>query len=84
MKRFLHEAYLHLPFLLALAAGQIDVCEETLAATNEAGKEEMDLSGDAFEPTAEEVQAEAALTPLLQRNATRWDEFLNWVRDIRG
>ena len=84
VKRFLHEADLHLPFLLRLAAGQIDVCAETLAATNERGEEEMDVSDDDFEPTEEEVAEEAARTPLLAQNALRWDQFLEWVRDIQA
>ena len=73
MERFLHEADQHLPFLLTLSSGQIDVCEETAAATNAAGEEEMDISGDEYEPTDEEVAAEAARTPLLLLNADRWD-----------
>lgn len=82
VKRFLHEADQHLPFLLQLAAGQSDVSAETLAATNENGEEEMDLSGDEFEPTAEEVAAETSELPLLQLNAERWDTFLKWVAGI--
>ena len=82
VKRFLHEADQHLPFLLGLSSGQIDVCEETAAATNAAGEEEMDVSGDEFEPTDEEVAAEAERTPLIHLNAERWDRFLSWVRDI--
>ena len=39
----------------------------------------MDISGDEFEPTAEEVAAEAAHAPLLCVNADRWDRFLSWV-----
>ena len=42
----------------------------------------MDISGDEFEPTAEEVAADAAHAPLLCVNADRWDRFLSWVRDI--
>ena len=80
VKRFLHEADQHLPFLLRLSSGQIDACAETLAATNAAGQEEMDVSGDEFEATEEEVATEAAREPLLAQNAVRWDNFLEWVR----
>ena len=82
VKRFLHEADQHLLFLLSLSSGEIDVCEETAAATNADGEEEMDLSGDEFEPTAEEIAAEAARAPLISVNAERWDRFLCWVRGI--
>lgn len=82
VKRFLHEADIHLPFLLSLSSGQIDVCEETAAATNAAGEEEMDVSDDEFEPTEEEIAAEAARAPLIALNADRWDRFLSWTREI--
>ena len=82
VKRFLHEADQHLPILLGLSSGQIDVCEETAAATNSNGEEEMDVSGDEFEPTADEIAAEAAQSTLMNLNADRWDHFLSWVRDI--
>ena len=82
VKRFLHEADVHLPFFLSLSSGQIDVCEETAAATNAAGEEEMDVSGDEFEPTEDEIEAEAAIAPLISLNADRWDRFLEWTRDI--
>ena len=82
VKRFLHEADQHLPFLLGLSSAQIDVSPETAAATNAAGEEEMDVSGDEFEPTDDEVAAEAARAPLISLNADRWDHFLGWVRDI--
>eukprot|EP00966_Prymnesium_polylepis_P029249 679112-Prymnesium_polylepis.1 len=42
----------------------------------------MDVSGDEFEPTEEEVAAEAARAPLVIVNADRWDHFLSWVHDI--
>ena len=38
VKRFLHEADEHLPFLLSLSSGAIDVGSETAAATNAAGE----------------------------------------------
>ena len=82
VKRFIHEAHLHLPFMLRLSSGQIDVCDETAAHTNAAGEEEMDLSDDEFAPTAEQIAAEKAREPLLFKNASRWDRFLDWVRGI--
>ena len=82
VKRFLHEADCLLPFLLNLSSGQIDVGEDTAAATNEDGEEEMDVSGDEFEPTAEEIATEAARPKQIVLNADRWDRFLSWVRDI--
>ena len=82
VKRFLHEADVHLPFLLRLASGAIDACAETLESTNSDGEEEMDVEDDQFEPTPEEVAQEAARVPLLAKNAIRWDEMLQWCRDI--
>lgn len=82
VKRFLHEADQHLPFLLSLSCGPIDVSPDTAAAVNDAGEEEMDVSGDEFEPTKEQVAAEAARAPLIVDNADRWDRFLSWVRGI--
>jgi hypothetical protein len=72
----------HLPFLLRLASGAIDACAETLESTNSDGEEEMDVEDDQFEPTPEEVAQEAARLPLLAKNAIRWDEMLQWCRDI--
>ena len=82
VKRFIHEAHLHLPFLLSLSSREIDVSDEIAARTNDAGQEEMDISGDEFEPTDAEVDAEAEREPLVILNADRWDRFLSWVRDI--
>eukprot|EP00966_Prymnesium_polylepis_P212029 4911010-Prymnesium_polylepis.1 len=42
----------------------------------------MDVSGDEFEPTADEIASEAAPAPLISVNADRWDHFLSWGRDI--
>ena len=84
MKRFLHEADLHLPFLLRLATGAIDVCAETAEATNAAGEEEMDVSDDEFEPTDAEVAAEASHVPLLSSNSSVWDSFLGWCCSIEN
>ena len=82
VKRFIHEADLHLPFLLRLSSGCIDVCDETAAHTNAAGEEEMDISDDEFAPTAEQVAAAEVEDSLLLKNSSRWDRFLSWVRDI--
>jgi len=76
VKRFLHEADIHLPYLLRLAAGRIDRDKD------DEGTGGLDLDDDDFEPTAEEVAAEAGLPSLLEDNARRWDEFLEWVRGI--
>ena len=81
IKRFLHEADHHLPFLLGLASSQIDACPETQAATNAADEEVMDVSDDEFAPSEEEIAVEAARTPLISENATFWDDFLQWTRD---
>jgi hypothetical protein len=82
VKRFLHEADQHLPFLLQLSSGRIDVCPETADATNDDGEEVMDLSDDEFEPTEAEEAEEAARPSLISANADRWDRFLDWVRAI--
>jgi hypothetical protein len=83
VKKFLHEADVHLPFLLSLSSTEIDVCAETAACTNAAGEEEMEISDDdEFAPTEDEIAAEAAREPLIVRNAARWDRFLSWVRDF--
>ena len=82
VKRFLHEADRHLPFMIQLASGPIDVCAETAAVSNAADEEAMDISDDEFEPTDEEVAAEAAEAPLVATTADRWDRFLNWTRSI--
>ena len=87
VKRFIHEADQHLPFLLQLASSQIDLTEtggQGAAGQGAAGEqpESMDFSGDEFEPTEEEVAAERASEPLVVANAARWDRFLSWVRGI--
>ena len=83
VKRFLHEADQHLPFLLGLASSSIDVCEESEQCLNTAGEEEMDVSDDDdFNPTADEVAAEQQLESLQKLNATRWDRFLRWTAAI--
>ena len=82
VKRFLHEADQHLPFLLSLSSGVVDVCAETAARTNAAGEEEMDVTDDEFEPTDEQVRAEEVQAPLIMKNADRWDRFLDWVREL--
>ena len=67
-----------MPFLLQLASVEIDQSEA--AGVNAAGEEEMNLSGDEFDPSEEEIAAEAAREPLAKQNAGRWDRFLSWVR----
>ena len=73
---------MHLPFLLRLSSGMIDMCDESIACLNSDGEEEMDLSDDEFAGDEEEVAATAAQPSLLRANASRWDNFLQWVRDI--
>lgn len=82
VKRFLHEADMHLPFLLTLSSCETDVAPETEDMLNDDGDEEMDLSGDDFEPDETEVEQEEKEESLLERNASRWDRFLSWVRAI--
>lgn len=85
VKRFLHEADVHLPFLLTLACSEIDVTPETAQQFyNAAGEEEMDLSDDEFDATEEEIEKEVDAPSLLRSNATRWDTFMEWVRDIEA
>lgn len=67
VKRFLHEADLHLPFMLSLSSGQIDVSEETAARTNAAGEEEMDISGDEFELSLSQLQRRSPPKQLTRR-----------------
>ena len=80
VKRFLHEADQHIPFLLNLSSRRIDVSDDSVLNFDD--EEEMDVSGDEFEPTEDEVAAEAARPPLVTLNAERWDRFLEWVRGI--
>ena len=82
VKRFLHEADQHLPFLLNLSSTDIDVCAETADAMNSDGEELMDVSGDDFEASDAEVAAEAARPDQLILNSERWDRYLAWVREI--
>ena len=79
VKRFLAEAHLHLPFLLQIAAAPADVCAEMAACANIDGEQEMDFDSE-YAPTAEDIQAEEQLLPLMMENAQRWDNFLDYVR----
>ena len=81
VKRFLNEAHLHLPFLLQIAAAPADVCAEMAATANVDGEMEMAFD-DEYAPTAEEIAAEEKLEPLMMLNAQRWDDFLDYVRDM--
>ena len=80
VKRFLHEADMHLPFLLRLACGQIDLSD--CASLNSAGEESMRVDGGMFAPSDDEVEEERERPSLLQETAGYWDNFLNWVADI--
>ena len=83
VKRFLHEADQHLPFLLGLASADIDVCEETAECRNSSGDEAMDISSDdEFAPDDEEVCAEMSQESLLKTNSCKWDRFLGWTSAI--
>ena len=73
-------AFLHLPFLLRLACGAIDVDSDH--PFNSDGAEEMDVTGGMFAPTAEEIEAETARPSLLTQTSGYWDHFLEWTRDI--
>ena len=84
VKRFLHEADLHLPFLLRLSSGAIDLSIDGAAQVNEDGHESMDIEGGMFAPTAEEIAAEENLPSLLVENSLCWDHFLDWTRDIEA
>jgi hypothetical protein len=80
VKRFLHEADIHIPFLLSLSSRPMDCTADTAACRDAAGAEEMDLSDDEFAATEEQVAQEAAREPRVMLNAGRWDRFLEWVR----
>lgn len=84
VKRFLHEADMHLPFLLRLSSGETDATADTQATRNDDCEEEMDISGDEFEPTDDDVAREEREEPLLNTNAEKWDRFLEWVRDTEA
>ena len=80
VKRFLHESDQHLPFLLRLAAGQIDLSDDS--DLNDAGEEVMDVDGGMFAPSDDEVENEESHPTLLVDNAVKWDNFLEWVSGI--
>lgn len=83
IKRFLHEADRHLPFLLGLASAPMDSENSDGAPQDDDEEEDMEVSDDEFAPTADEVaEEEADEAELLVQNSLRWDRFLNWVRDI--
>ncbi|KAL1526456.1 hypothetical protein AB1Y20_015167 [Prymnesium parvum] len=83
VKRFLHEADVHLPFLLSLSSTETDAGDQgTEQARNVVGEEEMDLTDDEFDPTDAEMANEGTDESLLTQNAARWDRFLEWVRQI--
>lgn len=78
VKRFLHQAHLHLPFLLRLSACPPDMCEERQAELDDDGCEAMD-EDDEFAPTADELAAEEEAEPDMMRHAQKWDNFLEFV-----
>ena len=81
VKRFLHEADKHLPFLLQIAAAPADVSADMAQHANAAGHQVMDHD-DEYEPTEEELEQEKREEPLMMQNADRWDRFLDLVRSI--
>ena len=54
MKRFIVNAYVHLPFLLQVASAPIDAVPELAACVNSQGAEEMEHD-DEYTPTDEQV-----------------------------
>tara|TARA_B110000046_G_scaffold183516_1_gene219765 strand:+ start:741 stop:1991 length:1251 start_codon:yes stop_codon:yes gene_type:complete len=80
VKRFLHEADLHLPFLLRLACGQIDLSDDS--SLNAAGEEQMDVGGGMFAPSDDEIEAESDRPALIMETSDYWDNFLSWVKEI--
>jgi hypothetical protein len=80
VKRFLHEADLHLPFLLRLACGQIDLSDD--GSLNAAGEEQMDVSGGMFAPSDDEIEEESERPSLIMETSDYWDNFLSSVKEI--
>ena len=84
VKRFCDEAHLHLPFLLRLANAPIDMVPDSVQEfVNDNGDEEMDVSDDEYEPTPEELEAEAQEEPCMMRDADRWDRFFTFNTDAQ-
>ena len=78
VKRFIMEAYIHLPFLLRIAAAPPDLIPELAASLNVAGEMEME-DDDEYAPTPEEIAQEEEEEPLMMKNADRWQRFLDLV-----
>ena len=51
---------------------------------NDDGQEMMDVEGDEFAPTEEEIAAERDEEPDMMLHADMWDRFLAWVRAIQA
>ena len=84
VKRFLVEAHIHLPFLLQLASAPLDLVPDSVQKyMNAAGEEEMDLEGDEFAPTDEEIERERNEVPTMIAHAEMWDRFRAWVRCVQ-
>ena len=79
VKRFLSEADKHLPFLLHVAAAPVDSIPETAAWRNDKGQQVLD-DDDEYQVTPAMIAAEEKLEPLMMKDATRWDNFLSYVR----
>ena len=44
----------------------------------------MDVDGDEYEGTDDDVEAERQEEPQMMKDADRWDRFLAWVRDVHS
>ena len=49
---------------------------------NAAGEEEMDLEGDEFAPTDEEIAREKQEVPTMMKHAEMWDRFIPRVGPV--
>ena len=74
-------------FALPAAPGQnapIDMVPDSVQEfMNDDGDEEMDVSDDEYEPTPEELEAEAQEEPCMMRDADRWDRFFTFNTDAQ-
>lgn len=47
------------------------------------GREEMDVGGDEFAPTDEEIAEEEAAEPEMMQHAQIWDNYITWCARYR-
>eukprot|EP00965_Chrysotila_dentata_P121719 4023803-Pleurochrysis_carterae.AAC.2 len=77
--RFLHEADVHVPFLLRIASVLHEVLGE-LYVNERTGAAEMELEeDDELDVTEEELAAEADEVPQMMEHAGMWENFLAYV-----